>query len=87
MAFTSTSGTARGRCRLLISDTDTADATKQIFTDAEIDDFLAIENNEVYAAAAAACQSLEANTVRSATRMTPERWPEIARKHVPKHCR
>ena len=87
MAFTYTSGTARGRVRLLVSDTDTADATKQIFTDAEIDDFLSIESNEVYAAAAAACESLAANTARSAIRLRLEKLLEIDRKDIPKHFR
>ena len=54
MAFTYDSTTARGRVRLLVSDTDTATAANQIFDDDEIDAFLALENNEVYAAAAAA---------------------------------
>ena len=87
MAFTYDPGSSRGRVRLLLSDTDTADATKQIFTDAEIDAFLAIESNEIYAAAAAACESLAANTARSAIRMKLERLLEIDRKDVPKHFR
>ena len=87
MSFTYIPGTARGRVRLLVSDTDTADATKQIFTDAEIDDFLAIESNEVYAAAAAACESMAALSARSALRMKLERLLEIDRKDQPKHFR
>ena len=87
MAFTYDSTTARGRVRLLVSDTDTATAANQIFDDDEIDAFLALENNEVYAAAAAACESLAANTARSAMRMKLERLLEIDRKDVPVHFR
>ena len=87
MAFTYDPGSSRGRVRLLLSDTDTADATKQIFTDAEIDAFLSIESNEIYAAAAAACESLAANTARSAIRMKLEKLLEIDRKDVPVHFR
>lgn len=70
-----------------MSDTDDADATKQIFTDAEIDAFLSIESNEVYAAAAAACESLAANTARSAILLRLEKLLSIDRKDVPKHFR
>ena len=85
MAFTYDSSTPRGRVRLLVGDTDTADSAKQIFTDAEIDAFLALENNEVYAAAAAACQTLAASTARSAIRIRMEKLLEIDRKEIPKH--
>ncbi|MEE8551467.1 MAG: hypothetical protein V3T08_09480 [Gemmatimonadota bacterium] len=87
MAFTYDTTTSRGRVRLLVSDTDTADATKQIFTDAEIDAFLAFENNEIYAAAAAACESLAANTARSAILYRAEKLLAIDRKNVPMHFR
>ncbi len=87
MTFTYDSTTSRGRVRLLLGDTDTADATKQIFTDAEIDAFLAIESSEVYAAAAAACESLAANTARSAILYRAEKMFAIDRKEVPKHFR
>ena len=87
MAFTYDPSTARGRTRLLVSDTDAADSTKQIFTDAEIDAFLALESNEIYAAAAAACESLAANTARSAIRLRAEKLLEIDRKDVPNHFR
>lgn len=51
MAFTYDPTTDRGRVRLLITDTDAANA---IFTDAEIDAFLSIEGDAVKRAAAAA---------------------------------
>ena len=87
MPFTYDSTTSRGRVRLLVGDTDTADSTKQIFTDAEIDAFLAMESNEIYAAAAAACESLAASTARSAIRYKAEKLLEIDRKDVPMHFR
>ena len=71
----------------MVSDTDDDDSTKQIFDDAEIDAFLAIENNELYAAAAAACESLAANTARSAIVFRAEKLLSIDRKEVPKHFR
>lgn len=87
MAFTYDSTTDRGRVRLLVGDTDTSDSTKQIFTDAEIDAFLALESSEVYAAAAAACESLAATSARSAIRYKAEKLLDIDRKDVPEHFR
>ena len=87
MAFTYDTTTTRGRVRLLIADTDTSDSTKQIFTDSEIDAFLALENNEVYGAAAAACESLSASTARSAVMYRAEKLFEIDRKQLPEHFR
>lgn len=87
MAFTYDTTTARGRVRLLLADTDTSDATKQMFTDAEVDAFLALESNEVYGAAAAACESLAASAARSAVRYKAERLLEIDRKDIPAHFR
>ena len=66
MTFTYSPTTSRGRVRLLLGDTNTAESNKQIFTDAEIDAFLSIESNEVYAAAAAGAESIAASTSRSA---------------------
>lgn len=66
MAFSYDPTTARGRVRLLVADTNTADATKQIFTDDEVDAFLALEDQEVYGAAAAACSSIAASASKSA---------------------
>lgn len=87
MAFTYDPTTDRGRVRLLVSDTDDQTAANQVFTDAEIDAFLSLEDNEVYAAAAAAAQSMAANASRSAIRYIAERILEIDRKDVPKHFR
>ena len=66
MAFTYDPTTDRGRVRLLVADTETARAEDQIFSDAEIDAFLSLESNEVYAAAAAACSAVAASASRSA---------------------
>lgn len=66
MAFTLDPTTKRGKVRLLVGDTDTATAANQIFTDEEIDAFLNLEGNEVYPAAAAACQSIAASSAKSA---------------------
>lgn len=66
MAFTLAPSTKRGKVRLLVGDTDTATVANQIFTDAEIDAFLSLENNAVYPAAAAACQSVAASAAKSA---------------------
>lgn len=65
MPFTLDSTTDRGKVRLLIGDTDTASELNQIFTDAEIDAFLDLENSEVYPAAAAACQAIAASASRT----------------------
>ncbi len=85
MAFTFDPGTSRGRVRLLIADTDDVTAANQVFTDAEIDAFLALESNEIYAAAAAAAESMAANASRSAIRYKAEKILEIDRKDVPKY--
>ena len=87
MAFTFDPTTARGKVRLLISDTDDVTAANQVFTDAEIDAFLSLESNDVYAAAASACQSMAANASRSAIRYIAERILEIDRQKVPDHFR
>lgn len=84
MAFTVDVDTARGRVRLLIGDTDTAKVAAQIFTDAEIDAFLAIESNEVYPAAAAAAESIASSKAKSAIA-----WKALDTqfdlKEIPKH--
>lgn len=84
MAFTYDPTTSRGEVRLLLSDTDTSDSTKQIFTDAEIDALLSMENNEIFAAAAAGAEALAASTARSAIayRALGE---TINRKDIPGH--
>lgn len=85
MAFTFDPTTARGKVRLLISDTDDVTALNQVFTDAEIDAFLALESNEIYGAAASACQSMAANASRSAIRYIAERIFEIDKQKIPAH--
>lgn len=87
MAFTYDTTTSRGRVRLKIGDTDTSDSTKQIFDDDEIDAFLAMENNEVLGAAAAACESLASATARSAVMYRAVRLLEIDRRQMPQHFR
>jgi len=61
MAFTYDVATERGQVRLLISDTDTATAANQVFTDAEIDAFLALEGANVRRAAAQALDTIASN--------------------------
>ena len=58
MAFTYDPTTDRGRVRLLVADTNDADATLQIFTDAEIDAFLDLNDQAVLLAAAMAAESI-----------------------------
>ncbi len=88
--FTYDPTTSRGRVRLLLADTDTANANLQIFSDAEIDAFLSIESNEVYAAAAAGAESIAASKSKSAIawealetdldlRVVPKRYLELAK--------
>ena len=67
MAFTYSAGaSARDNVRLLLGDTDTESTKNQIFTDADIDAFLSLENGEVYAAAAAGAESIASSKARSA---------------------
>lgn len=61
MAFTYVVGTARGRVRLLIPDKDDIVAANQLFTDAEIDDFLAMESDSVRRATALALETIASN--------------------------
>jgi hypothetical protein len=58
MPWTYDPSTERGKVRLLCTDSDT---NYQIFTDAEIDAFLAIENSAVRLAAAAALERIAAS--------------------------
>lgn len=83
MPFTYDATTNRGKVRLLLGDTDTTDATKQIFDDAEIDAFLALEDNDIRRAVAAGCESLAASSARSAVRYKAEKLFEIDRKDIP----
>ena len=61
MAFTYDPTTDRGRVRLQIGDTDTVNADRQLFTDAEIDAFLALNTSIVKLAAADALEAIAAN--------------------------
>lgn len=86
MAFTLDPTTDRGKVRLLVGDTDTATVANQIFTDAEVDAFLDLEGNNVYAAAAAAASSIAASSAKSAIA-----WRalgnelQVDKKEVPSH--
>ena len=57
---------------------------RQLFTDAEIDAFLSLENQEVYAAAAMGCRSIAAGVAKSAIRYKAEKMFEIDKKGLPK---
>jgi len=61
MAFTYDPTTDRGKVRLLIPDTDTADSNNQLFTDAEIDTFLTMEDSNIKRAAALAIETTARN--------------------------
>lgn len=61
MAFTYVLATDRGKVRLKIRDTDTADATRQIFQDDEIDYFLTEAGTDLNLAAAGALDAIGAN--------------------------
>ena len=88
MAFTYTAGgSKRDDVRLLVADTDTADSTKQICSDAEIDALLSLESNEVYAAAAAACESIAGSAARSAVVYAATGMLRIDRKSIPSEFR
>lgn len=63
MAFTYDPTTDAGRVRLLIFDTDTVTAANQIFSDAEIDAFLDMEDTSVRRAAALALETIATQEV------------------------
>ena len=63
MAFTYDPTTSRGQVRLLIYDTDTVNADRQIFTDAEIDAFLSMNTSIVKLSAASALEAMGASQV------------------------
>ena len=87
MSFTYDPTSDRGKVRLLLGDTDTATTANQIFSDAEIDAFLSIENSEVYAAAATGCESLAAAATHSAIVIRAGRILDLDRGKVPEHYR
>jgi hypothetical protein len=60
MAWTYDITTDRGKTRLLCIDSDT---TQQIFSDAEIDAFLAMEDGDIHLAAANALDTIASKTV------------------------
>ena len=61
MAFTYDLSTNRGKVRLKIRDTDTADATRQLFDDDEIDFFITEASVDLNLAAAGALDAVSAN--------------------------
>lgn len=63
MAFTYDPTTDRGQVRLLVYDTDTVNANRQIFTDAEIDAFLSMTNQIVPLSAAKALDTMAASQI------------------------
>ncbi|KAA3644554.1 MAG: hypothetical protein DWQ07_14135 [Chloroflexi bacterium] len=63
MAFTYDVTTDAGKVRMLVGDKDTDTAENQIFTDAEIDAFLAMEENSIKRAAASALLAIANNQV------------------------
>ena len=85
--FTYDTTTSRGRVRLLIGDTNASDASKQIFDDDEIDAFLSLGDNEVYAASAPACRSLATAAAGSSLVMKAEKLLELDRRSVSAHFR
>lgn len=84
MAFTLDDTTSRGRVRLLAADVDTTKAANQIFTDSEIDAFLALANQNVWQAAAHACRSIAASRARVAIAYRAL-GTSIDMKEIPKH--
>lgn len=58
MAFTYDPTTSRGQVRLIIGDTDTDTVANQLFTDAEVDAFLSMEDDVVKLAAAQALETI-----------------------------
>jgi hypothetical protein len=63
VAFSYDLTTDRGKLRLLIGDTATTKAEAQIFTDEEIDAFLALEGSDLKLAAARALEAMAASQV------------------------
>jgi len=61
VAFSYDLSTDRGKTRLKIRDTDTADVTRQIFQDDEIDFFITEAASDLNLAAAGALDSIAAN--------------------------
>lgn len=87
MAFTFDPTSDRGKVRLLVADTDQATPANQIFEDAEIDAFLSLASDEVFEAAALACESVAASTSRSAIAWRALGQHRIDKRDVPEHYR
>ena len=64
MSYTYDPTTDRGRVRLLVRDTD---EKSYVFSDAEIDVFLALAESDVFLAAAMACRNLTGRGVKEFT--------------------
>ena len=86
MAFTFDPTTNEGKVRLLLADTDTADATKQVFTDAEIDAFLSLADNSILLAAAYGADSVVSSATRVAVMYRAVGFT-IDRRDIPKTMR
>ena len=99
MAYTYNISTDRGRVRLLVGDTTTKTIQVQgehyAFSDAEIDAFLDLNSDDVWAAAADACRTFAANEILGALRLSlsgftidrskvPEFWNNLADKYEAK---
>lgn len=88
MAFTYDVTTSRGQVRLLCFDRAEASA---LFTDAEIDAFIDLADDDVFLAAALACQDLQARGTRNFSSVTlgafslagdqPQNWGELAKRY------
>ena len=63
IAFTYDPTTDRGKVRLTIGDTDTVNADRQIFTDAEIDAFLGMNSSIIKLSSASALEAMAASQV------------------------
>jgi ABC-type sugar transport system substrate-binding protein len=70
MAYTYAPATDRGKVRLLVMDWTTESGPEQgtdyVFGDADIDAFLNLNDDDVWAAAADACRALAANNIAGA---------------------
>lgn len=71
MTFTydASSATTRNKLRLIIADTDTVDANKQIFTDEELDLFISTFGSDLNTLAAHCYRSIAGSSARIATRV------------------
>ena len=88
MSYSYVLSTDRGRVRLLIKDTTTqgspSQGTHYVFSDVEIDAFLLLNSEDVWAAAADACCTLAADQILGALRLKLSGF-EIDREQIPKY--